>query len=339
MATTSDLSARLAVALASPAARDELLSSLGILTFGKIFYVNADSNSDGTPKGLDSNDGLSMDTALATVLAAYNKTTSNNHDYIVMSGSTGHAFTAELAVSKNRVHFLGIGGGSRYIGQRTRWTMSTGGSANSAVVYVTGVGCTFTNIKIFNTDTSTSFAVADGGEFTQWTNCEMVNTVNLGTVTDAHLLCEVDTGYFLRCSIGSSQVGHAFSGSRGCVLFSKDIRSGGSSGNTTRDTIFEDCIFPMEANSATGSCCFLLTTATDIERILWVKNCVFWGTKLSDTINRAIEQTSNQTDGDILLQNCIVHGIDGITADSTTAVYMTSNATGDLAAVSVVSGE
>ena len=304
-------------------------------TFGTTFFVNSDSGA-----GNDENDGLSMGTAKATVLAAYNLTTSNAHDVIVMSGNTAHTFTAELAVSKNRVHFVGLGLGTRYLGQRTRWEMATGGSANSAIVYVSGVGCTFSNIKIFNTDTATSFAVADGGEYTQWTNCEMVNTVNLGTVTDAHLLCEVDSGYYYRCSIGSSQVGHAYTGSRGNVLFTRDVRSGGSSGNVCRDTIFEDCLFPIEANSATGACVFLLTGATSIERMLWVKGCVMWASKLSDTINRAIEQTNNQTDGDILLHNTVIHGIDGVSASSTTAVYTDKGAiTGVLAAVSIVTGE
>ena len=335
MATTSDLSARLAVALASPAARDELLSSLGILTFGTIYYVNADNRSDGTPKGLDSNDGLSMDTPFATVLAGYNATTSGNHDYVVMSGNTAHTFTAELAVTKSRVHFLGIGGGSRYLGQRTRWELATGGSANSAVVTVTGVGNTFTNIKIFNTDTSTSFAVADGGEYTQWTNVEMVNTVNLGTVTDAHLLCEVDSGYYVHCTIGSSQVGHAFSGSRGGVLFSRDVISG----KVCRDTIFDDCLFPIESNGATGCSCMLFSGATAIERMLWVKNSVFWGSKLSDTINRALQFDNNQTDGDVLLTNCTIHGIDDLTADSTTSAYHNSPIGIQLGMVAVQGGE
>jgi len=287
-------------------------------TFGDYFYVDAND-------GDDSNDGKTMRTAKLTVLAAYNLTTSNNHDVILMSAASAHTFTAELVVSKNRVHFVGLGGGSRYMGQRTRWEMSTGGGANSGVVRVTGVGCTFTNIKIFNTDTSTSFAVVDIGEFTQWTNVEMVNTVNLGTVTDAHLLCNVDTGYYYRCSIGSLQVAHAFTGSRGCVLFS---RSQHTAEKPARDTIFEDCIFLIEADSATGSSCMLFSGATAIERMLWIKNCVFWGSKLSDTINRALQFDNNQTDGDVLLDQCVIHGIDDMTADSTASAYLSGTAVG-----------
>ncbi len=300
-------------------------------TFGTVFYVNSNSG-----EGNDDFTGLSMDRPKATVLAAYNLTTDGAHDVVVMSGNTAHTFTAELVVSKSRVHFVGLGLGSRYLGQRTRWEMSTGGGAHSGIVRVTGVGCTFSNIKIFNTDTSTSFAVVDTGEYTQWTNVEMVNTVNLGTVTDAHLLCAVDSGYYLRCSIGSSQVGHATSGSRGNVLFKRDVYAG----KVARDTIFEDCIFPIEADSATGASCMLFAGGADAtQRILWLKNCVFYGSILSDGIDRAIQMDTNQTNGDILLQNCIVHGIDDLCDDSTSAVFHNSPIGVQLGTVSVEGGE
>ena len=309
---------------------DHVYSAAGLLTpngipatFGTTYFVDKENGSDGF-------NGLSMtDTGGSgpkkTVLAAYNATTDNKHDVIVMSGVGTHSFTAELVVAKNRVHFVGLGGGSRYMGQRTKWDLASGGSANSACVRVTGTGCTFTNIKISNSDSSTSFAVADGGEFTQWTNVEMINTQNLGTVTDAHLLCNADTGYYLRCSIGSSQEPHAYTDSRGNVLFTKEIVTG----KVCRDTIFEDCIFPIEANSATGCSCLLITGAGDINRILWLKNCVFWGSKLSDTIDRAIQIDVSQTEGDIFLDGCTVHGIDDVTATGTTAVFHNAAALGN----------
>ncbi len=275
-------------------------------TFGTTFYVDADN-------GDDANDGLTMDTAKSTVLAGYNLTTSGSHDIVVMTGNTAHTFTAELAVTKSRVHFWGLGLGSRYLGQRTRWEMASGGSANSAVVYVTGVGCTFTNIKIFNTDSSTSFAVADSGEYTQWTNVEMVNTQNLGTTTDAHLLCNVDSGYYLRCSIGSSQQGHGITGARANVLFTQGVRI---ANDAVRDTIFEDCIFPHY--SASTASLHLYTAADgDIERLLIFKNCIFYTSNASSSQQiDAILFGEAQTVGDLLLDNCTVMGPTSIVNDS-----------------------
>ena len=330
-----DLFRRLGVALASPAARDELLSHFGITTFGTPYYVNGDNRSDGTPKGLDTNDGLSMGTPLRTVLAAYNKMTSGAHDYCIMSANSGFTFTAELDVSKSRVHFLGLDGASRYFGPGTKWSMSTGGSANSAVVKNMGVRNTFTAIKVTNDDSSTSFAVADGGEYTQWTGVEMINTQNLGTVTDAHLLCNVDSGYFLRCVIGSSVGSNQVTGSRGNVLFTRVTIPN----SVCRDTIYEDCLFPIETNSASGASCMLFTTSTDVERILWLKKCVFWGTKLSTTIDNALQIDTAQLEGDIFMDRCTVHGIAGMNADSLTSVYHNAAAVGvDTGQESILSG-
>ncbi len=298
-------------------------------TFGTTYYVNSNSG-----EGNDDFDGLSMPTAKATVLAAYNLTTSGAHDVIVMSGNTAHTFTAELAVTKSRVHFVGLGGGSRYLGQRTRWEMATGGSANSGVVTVTGVGNTFTNIKIFNTDSSTSFAVADGGEYTQWTNVEMVNTQNLGTITDAHLLCNADSGYYLRCSIGSSQAGHGITGARGNILFT----SGVISGKACRDTIFEDCILPHYSKS-TASLHIYTPNAGDIERMLIFKKCIFHTSNASSSQQvDAITFGAAQTVGDLLLYDCIVHGPSGIVVDST-GVSQTQRAAGlESGSLSVAAG-
>ena len=71
-----------------------------------------------------------------------------------------------------------------------------------------------------------------------------------------------------------------------------------------------------------------------------MKGCVFWGSKLSDTIDRAIQLDNNQTNGDILLDRCTVHGIDDVTADGTTSVFHNAAAIGnDVSMVAVAAGE
>ncbi len=280
------------------------------LTFGTYYFVDADVGSDGNP-------GTSMDRAFKTVLVGYNKMTTGKNDVLVLSAGAAHAITAELAVSKNNVHFVGLGVTSRYFGQGTRFEMGSGGSANSGIILNTGKRNSFSNIKLFNTDSSTSFAAVDAGEFSQWNHVEFVNTQNLGTVTDAHLLCVVDSGHYYKCTFGSSQSGHQFTAARGCVLFDRTVVSG----KVCRDTVFEECLIVLQSTN-TGASGFLLTGATSIERILWVKGCLFWGTKLSGTIDRAIQVDTDQTDGDILCdQDCTVHGITALVDDSLTTVY------------------
>ena len=279
-------------------------------TFGDYWYVDADG-------GDDSNTGKTMKTAKKTVLAGYNLMASGNNDVLLLSAAGAHAITAELAVAKNNVHFVGLGVTSRYFGQGTRFEMGSGGSANSGIILNTGKRNSFSNIKFFNTDSSTSFAVADGGEFSQWNHCEFVNTQNLGTVTDAHLLCEADSGHYYKCSFGSSQSGHQFTAARGCVLFTRDVITG----KVCRDSVFEECLIVLQSTNS-GASGFLLTGATSIERVLWVKGCVFWGSKLSGTIDRAIQVDTDQTDGDILCDGeSTVHGITALVDDSLTTVY------------------
>ena len=69
------------------------------LTFGTYYFVDADNGSDG-------NSGKSMDRAKKTVLAGYNLMTTGKNDVLVLSAGAAHAITAELAVSKNNVHFV-----------------------------------------------------------------------------------------------------------------------------------------------------------------------------------------------------------------------------------------
>ena len=68
--------------------------------------------------------------------------------------------------------------------------------------------------------------------------------------------------------------------------------------------------------------------------------CVFWRSTLSDTFTRAIQLDNNQTNGDILLDRCTVHGIDDVTADGTTSVFHNAAAIGnDVSMVAVAAGE
>ena len=273
-------------------------------TFGTTFFVDAYN-------GNDANDGLSMDFAKSTVLAAYNLTTSGNHDVIVLTGNAAHSIADEITVSKNRVHFVGLGGGSRYMGQRTRFEMGTTTGTAIAIIQVTGVGCTFTNIKFRSTDDlSTSlYAVADGGEFTQWTNCSFEKDEDLNQTTAAELLCNADTGYYLNCSIGNCI--YTKSVARANVLFTRTTIAG----KVARDCIFEDCIL-MNRTSATTAI-FGKATANDIERVCLFKNCTFWNAKTSSATQAAcFIVAAALTDGEILLQDCVSQNVTDIAAGS-----------------------
>jgi hypothetical protein len=288
-------------------------NSLGIpATFGKYYYVNSD-----TGKGSDNNDGLTMETAYATLEQAYDTVTSNNHDVIVMSGNSGHALADEIVWAKNRVHVVGLGGGHRYMGQRTRITLPVTTGSAIAALKVTGVGNTFTNLKITSSDTlSTSvYCVADGGEFSQWNYCWFEKDTDLDQTGAAELLCNADTGFYNHCTFGNMI--YRPSVARQNVLFTRETITG----KVARDVIFEDCLFLSFASATTFV--NLRATGNDIERLALFKDCLFASKAGSSAQALVCGIASALTDAEITLMHCAAQNITDIAAASS-GVFTTS---------------
>lgn len=259
---------------------------------GTVYFVNPTIGSDG-------NKGTRMDKPLSTISKAYSLATTNNHDMIVLSANAAHAATDELAVSKNRVHFWGLDAVGRYYGQRTRWTMGVTTGTAIAIVKNTGVGNTFSHIKFDSSDTlSTSiYAFAEGGEYTVIENCEIYKSTDLDQATAAELLMNGDSALVRNCTIGS--LANEVSAARTNVLLTRETITG----KVCRDVTFDNCLLWLKSSSATASH-FHATTATDVERMLLIKNCSMVVAKLSGaTVADAIIVDTALTDGQILLQN------------------------------------
>lgn len=259
---------------------------------GRVFFVNPTTGSDG-------NTGLRMDKPLASIAKAYTLVTSNYHDIIVLSATGAHAATDELAVTKNRVHFWGMDAVARYYGQRSRWTMGVTAGTAIGIVKNTGVGNTFSNIKFDSSDTlSTSvYSFADGGEYTVLENCEIYKSTDLDQTNSAELLMNGDSSLVRACTIGSLATARTAAGTN--VLLTRETISG----KVCRDVTFDDCLFWLKSTSATASHMHA-TTATDVERMLLIKNSQFIVAKLSTaTVGDAIIVGATQTEGEILVVN------------------------------------
>ena len=259
---------------------------------GKVFFVNPTTGSDG-------NTGLRMDKPLASISKAYSLATSNYHDLIVLSATGAHAATDELAVTKNRVHFWGMDAVARYYGQRSRWTMGVTTGTAIAIVQNTGVGNTFSNIKFDSSDTlSTSkYAFAEGGEYTVLENCEIYSSGQVSVASAAQLLMNGDSALVRACTIGS--LATAMTAANTNVLLTRETIAG----KVCRDVTFDNCLFWLNSTSATASH-FHATTATDVERMLLIKDCAMVVAKLSSaTVGDAVIVDTAQTEGQILLQN------------------------------------
>jgi len=259
---------------------------------GRVFYVNPTNGSDG-------NTGLKMEQPVKTIAKAYTLVTSNNHDSIVLSANSALAESDELAVTANRVHFMGMDAVGRYLGQRSRWTMGVTTGTAIAIVKNTGVGNSFQRIKFDSSDTTTTslYAFAEGGEYTVLEECEIVKSTDLNEAGMAELLMNGDSAYVRRCYIGSTV--HEKTAANTNVLLTRETITG----KVCRDVIMEDCIFGLKSTSATASHVHS-TLATDVERFLIIKNSLFVVAKLSSaTVGDAIIIDTAQTEGQIICMN------------------------------------
>jgi len=262
---------------------------------GQYWFVNYNTGSDG-------NSGKRMDKPFKTIAKAYAMATTNNHDVIVLSANSGHAADDELAVAKNRLHFWGLDAVGRYYGQRTRWTMGdTSGESNAAIAIVqnTGTGNSFSNIKFDSSDVATTsvYAFAEGGEYTVLENLEIYKSTDLDQAGAAELLMNGDSALVRKCTIGS--LATQVTAARTNVLLTRETITG----KVCRDVMFEDCLFWLKSSSATA-CHFHATTATDVERMLMIKNSAMIVAKLSGaTVGDAIIVDSAQTEGQIIVIN------------------------------------
>jgi len=268
-------------------------------TFGKYIFVNPDATGNA--------DGTTMATAYRTVGAAVTNARTNRHDVILMHAQSAHSTSSgtdtELTLTKNRLHFVGLGGGSRYLGQRTRWTMGVTAASGGAIAVVqnTGVGNTFANMKFDSADTeSTSlYAFADGGEYTQLTNCEVVKgNVLLSDTGRASILANGDSSYYKNCAFGS--LVYQVTAKNTVMLVTRETISG----KVCRDTIAEDCLFLINTTS-TDSSLVHGDNANDAERMLLFKNCGFLNNVLSTADpDQAVEFDATQTTGSVIADNC-----------------------------------
>lgn len=259
-------------------------------TTGNYFFVDATNGNDG-------NNGSSWGDAVKTVAQAYSLVTTNADDVIVLSTYSGHALTAMLDISKNRVHIVGDVFGRQY-GQRARITMGvTTDTDDVFMVKNTGVGNTFTGLK-FDSGNTLSEAVAtvgEGGEYAVYRNCEIYNSAKLTSDTHAEIVCNGDSAQFYNCTIGSLATAVSGDKIRPAVLLTKATVA---AGKVSRDVLFDGCRFWKNAGGTTTA--FIKGAATDVERIMEFHNCGFIANVLGATPAVAID-VATLTVGQILL--------------------------------------
>lgn len=277
------------------------------ITTGNLYYVipTADSN---YKEFYDKYQKTYKDGTKAvhnTIASAYAAVTSNRHDVIFLSANAAHAQTSMLSIAKNRVHFVGMGlrGGAFGMGARARVTMGvTTAATDLAVMQNTGVGNTFRNIKFdsANTKDESLYAVVEAGEYAIYENCEFYKSTDLDQNLAAEVANNGDSAQWIRCTFGSTANIIADDKIRPNMLCTGGIVAG----KKLRDNIIDDCLFLVKA-AGTEAVRIYGANATDVERMLLVKNSVFLANILgAATPAHAVGFGAAQTQGTVLLKNC-----------------------------------
>lgn len=273
-------------------------------TTGNVYYVipSSDSNYEEFYKAHQKqyNDGTwAVHTTLASAYAA---TTSNRHDIILISANAAHAQTSMLSVAKNRVHFIGMGlrGGAYGLGARARITMGvTTAATDIAVMQNTGVGNTFRNLKFdsANTKDESLYAVAEGGEYAIYENCEFYKSTDLDVTGAAEVLNNGDSAQWLNCTFGSSA--NAISGAiiRPCMLVTRETITG----KVCRDNVMKGCILLRKAGNVANRFIYG-ANATDVERMFYIDDTLFFSNPLgAATPALGVDFGAAQTEGAVVL--------------------------------------
>jgi len=208
-----------------------------------------------------------------------------------------------LDVTKSRVHFVGMDGTyGRLYGQNAKVSLGvTTATTDIATMQNTGVRNSFTNIKFLNSNTVAEgiYCVAEGGEYTVYTNCEIYKDTDLDVTGAAEMLHNGDSTQMVDCTIGSLANIVADNVIRPCVKVTATL-----SGKKFRDGVFINCMFWRKAGG-TETMMIYGANATDVERLLLCKNCSFINSTLAAADPaHAVGFGAAQTEGVVLLQDC-----------------------------------
>lgn len=188
------------------------------------------------------------------------------------------------------------------MGARSKISLGvTAAATDIATIKNTGVGNTFHGLKIMNSNTVTEglYALAEGGEYTVYSNCEFYKDTDLDETAAAEVLNNGDSVQWLNCTFGSSANIVADNVIRPCMKVTATL-----AGAKCRDNIIDRCVFLRKAGG-TEAVMIYGANATDVERMLYVRDTLFLNNPLSAaTPAHAVGFGAAQTEGAVILKNC-----------------------------------
>lgn len=249
--------------------------------------------------GSDSNAGTRLDKPLASLEAAYAKTTANQHDTIFyIGGSSGNNLAAAVTWAKNYTHLIGIAAPTQ-VATRARIFQTSTLTGASPLWTVSASGCIFKNIYCFQgVDDATSlinWSITGGRNY-----FEAVHFAGGGHATQAVnggaslKLDGSEENTFRNCTIGVDTVAAA-TGMAG-ILFD---------GEAHRNR-FIDCDVTMYAGNA-GAIFAEVVDNTGIDRYNIFRRCIFSNTAAT-AMTEAFAIPAMGAPRRIYLMDCALHG-------------------------------
>lgn len=287
-----------------------VMSGVPIGKNAKYYFVDPANGSDG-------NDGLTPDTALAGLEAAYAKTVTNQNDTIFyIAGSSGINLAAAVTWSKSYTHLIGICAPS-HVAQRARIFQTSTLTGASPLLTISGSGCIFKNFYIFQgVDDATSLVnVSVTGSRNYFEN---VHFAGGGHATQAinggaSLSLAGSENRFVECAFGVDTISAA-TGMMGIIF---------PAGAQASRNAFERCKVTMYAGN-TGAGFVEVMDGTAIDRYTVFDNCQFINDN-SDNFAMAsafvIPAYAANNSTRILLKDCMIHGTSKLDASDRGVLY------------------
>lgn len=262
----------------------------------KYYFVDPTNGSDG-------NDGTSPLLAKATVQAAEDLCVSGQNDVVfLIAGASASAITASITWDKSYTHLIGVGCELPGMGQRCRVTGSASVDATS-VITVSGSGCIFRNLQIYNGADADAIAAAvvvsgDRNHFQNVYFAGMQHATPAAKAGNYVLSVSGSENCFDNCTIGASTVKRAEANYPLVV----------SGGNNT----FRSCWVNSWCETATAFMVKIDNASGDMRLNRFV-DCLFynyrenWGTAITDCFDMPASGATH----DVLIQNCMMYGCTG----------------------------
>lgn len=284
---------------------------------GDFYYLNP-SHTNASDTGSLSDKRNNPDRPFATLAAAENALTANQHDTLVyVAGSSSITLTSALTWDKNYTHFIGVCAPTR-TAQRARIFQLATLTGASPLINITASGCIFSNLYIFQgVDDATSLInvqVTGGRNF--FNNVHFAGGGHATQAIDGGVSLKLngaEENTFLNCTIGVDTI-DAATGMVG-ILFDDEAH---------RNEFYNSKV-RMRAGDA-GAAFVEIVDATGIDRDTLFKDCQFLNNSATNMTSGFVIPAGMGAPRKIILDNCGILGVAALDANDRGVLFGNMNA-------------